>query len=229
MPPESADPETLAGRMAAESAAAATPEATVFVVDDDGAVRDSLKWLLESVGLAVEVFDSAAAFLGVYDPERPGCIIADVRMPGMSGLEMQKELAARPAGPPLIVITGHGDVQMAVHAMKAGAYDFVEKPFNDERLIDLVQRAVADNAAQLETRALIAESARCLSLLTPREGQVLGLLIAGESNKGVANALGITDKTVEAHRARVMEKFNATSFADLMRKVMILEDFQPPR
>lgn len=205
----------------------ATP--TVFVVDDDGAVRDSLKWLLESVGLGVETFASAGEFLKTYDPNRTGCILADVRMPGMSGLEMQKELAARAPGPPLIVITGHGDVQMAVHAMKAGAYDFVEKPFHDQHLIDLVQKAVAESAAKSESRALVAHSARCLDLLTPRERQVLGLLVAGESNKGVANQLGITDKTVEAHRAKVMEKFRAQSFAELMRKVMLLEDFQPSR
>ena len=212
-----------------QSPAAMPSPPTVFVVDDDSAVRDSLKWLLDSVGLAVETFASAPAFLAVYDPNRIGCILADVRMPGMSGLEMQKEISTRPPGPPLIIITGHGDVQMAVHAMKAGAYDFIEKPFNDDRLIDLVQKAVADSAQQMETRALMAESATCLALLTPREGQVLGLLVAGESNKGVANQLGITDKTVEAHRAKVMEKFNASSFADLMRKVMILEDFQPPK
>lgn len=202
---------------------------TVFVVDDDGAVRDSLKWLLESVGLAVDTFASAGDFLTAYDPNRIGCILADVRMPGMSGLEMQKELATRPPGPPLIVITGHGDVQMAVHAMKAGAYDFVEKPFHDQHLIDLVQKAVGDSAARAEARSLINQSARCLEQLTPRERQVLGLLVAGESNKGVANQLGITDKTVEAHRAKVMEKFKAQSFAELMRKVMLLEDFQPPR
>lgn len=202
-------------------------DATVFVVDDDAAVRDSLKWLLDSVGLGVETYDSADAFLASYDPERIGCILVDVRMPGMSGLEMQRELSNRPPGPPLIVITGHGDVQMAVHAMKAGAYDFVEKPFNDQHLIDLVQKAVADSIDRSEGRQQMAESEKCLDLLTPRERQVLGLLVAGESNKGVANQLGISDKTVEAHRAKVMEKFQAASFADLMRKVMLLEDFQP--
>lgn len=200
---------------------------TVFVVDDDGAVRDSLKWLLESVGLGVETFGSADDFLTVYDPNRIGCILADVRMPGMSGLEMQRELSKQPPGPPLIVVTGHGDVQMAVHAMKAGAYDFVEKPFNDQHLIDLVQKAVAESTEKAEARQELSKSAKCLELLTPRERQVLGLLVAGESNKGVANQLGISDKTVEAHRAKVMEKFRAASFAELMRKVMILEDFRP--
>ena len=118
---------------------------------------------------------------------------------------------------------------MAVHVMKAGAFDFVEKPFKDQHLIDLVQSAVAANEEQTRARVHLAEAAKCLDLLTPREGQVLGLLVAGESNKGVANQLGIADKTVEAHRAKVMEKFEAHSFADLMRKVMLLQDFQPQR
>lgn len=202
---------------------------TIFVVDDDSAVRDSLKWLLESVGLKVETFSSATGFLEAYNPERPGCILADVRMPGMSGLELQKELSSLPPGPPMIVITGHGDVQMAVHVMKAGAFDFVEKPFKDQQLIDLVQSAVAAGEERSRSRELMVESARCVDLLTPREREVLSLLVIGESNKGVANHLGIADKTVEAHRAKVMEKFEATSFADLMRKVMILEDFQPQK
>lgn len=204
----------------------APPTTTVFVIDDDSAVRDSLKWLLESVGIAVETFAAADAFLSDYDPNRVGCILADVRMPGMSGLELQRELATRPPGPPMIIITGHGDVQMAVHAMKAGAYDFVEKPFNDQYLIDLVQKALAESSNATQARAMLADSVRCLDLLTPREREVLGLMVAGEPNKGIANELGISDKTVEAHRAKVMEKFEAQSFADLMRKAMLLDTFQ---
>ena len=199
------------------------PAPTVFVIDDDEAVRDSVRWLVESVDLAVETFSSAQSFLDSYDPARTGCILADVRMPGMSGLEMQQVLSTLPPGPPLIVVTGHGDVQMAVHAMKAGAFDFVEKPFNDSRLLDLVQKAVSESLSDAGRRAEQAEVAACIEKLTPREAEVLEQLMKGLSNKGVANTLGISDKTVEAHRAKVMEKLEAVSFADLMKKVMLLD------
>lgn len=196
---------------------------TVFVIDDDEAVRDSVRWLIETADLQVETYASAADFLDAYDPTRTGCILVDVRMPGMSGLEMQQELAALPPGPPLIVVTGHGDVQMAVHAMKEGAFDFVEKPFNDRRLLDLVHKAVEISVADANLRAEQSVVSAHVDLLTPREREVLEQLIKGESNKGVANALGISDKTVEAHRAKVMDKLQASSFADLMKKVMLLD------
>ncbi len=202
------------------------PEPTIFIVDDDQAVRDSLGWLINSINLKVETFASAAEFLDSYDADRPGCLLTDVRMPGMSGLELQNELFQRGIELPVIIITGHGDVQMAVRAMKMGAFDFVEKPFPDQNLLDLVQRAVDyDHKARL-IRAQQEEIVALLDRLTPRERQVLGLIVAGESNKGVAYHLEISDKTVEAHRAKVMEKMEAKSLADLMKKVMVLETYQ---
>jgi len=201
---------------------------TVFIVDDDKAVRDSLKWLISCVGLHVEAYASAQDFKSVCDPERPGCVLMDVRMPGMSGLELQKELQARTICPPVIIITGHGDVQMAVRAMKDGAFDFIEKPFNDQTLLDLVQRAVDKSLETVERYEAQKEVLKSLDTLTPREREVLSLIVSGETNKGIAHLLEISDKTVEAHRARVMEKLHATSFADLMKKVVVLEDYRTP-
>jgi FixJ family two-component response regulator len=198
----------------------------VFVVDDDEAVRESLRWLINSVNLGVEVFDSAADFLDGYAPGRPGCLVSDVRMPGLSGLDLQRELNRRGITLPVILITGHGDVPMAVRAMKQGAYDFVEKPFNDQVLLDLVQKAVAESVAAEATLALHAEVLGRIEQLTPREREVLGLIVAGETNKGIARTLDISLKTVEAHRAKVMEKMRAGSLAELMKSVMVLEDYQ---
>ena len=202
---------------------AETDEPVVFVVDDDRAARDSLTWLIGSVNLRVRAFASAAEFLAAYTSGQAGCVIADVRMPGLSGLDLQAELRRRGIELPVIIVTGHGDVPMAVRAMKAGALDFIEKPFNDQVLIDLVQKAVKRSLAALRSKAEKRDLTARLDQLTPRERQVLNMVAAGESNKSIAQALGISEKTVEAHRAHVMEKMQARSFAELMKLVVALD------
>ena len=193
---------------------------TVFVVDDDVAVRDSLALLVSSVGLEAETFAGARAFLDAYRPERRGCLITDIRMPGMSGLELQEKLASEHLLIPVIVLTGHGDVPAAVRALKGGAIDFVEKPFNPRALLDLVQQAIARDA-EISTRvAHDAEFAERVALLTPREHEVLELVVAGKANKVIAVDLGISERTVELHRGRIMRKMQARSLADLMRMVL---------
>lgn len=200
-----------------------TPEPTVFVIDDDKAVRHFLRGLIASVNLRVEAFASAQEFLAAYRSSSPGCLLLDIRMPGMSGLELQQELSVRGIDLPVIVLTGHGDVQVAVHAMKAGAVDFIEKPFNNELLLDRVQKAVAKSVDTYEDRIKRDEILNRRKLLTPRERQVLDLVVAGESNKGIARHLHISDKTVEIHRANVMGKMQAKSLADLVKIVSTLE------
>ncbi len=194
-----------------------TVQATVFVVDDDNAMRSSLKWLIESVGLAVESFGSADEFLNSYYPGRAGCLLLDVRMPGMSGLELQEYLNTHDIRIPVIIITGHGDVHMAVRAMKSGAVDFIEKPFNDELLLDAIRNALLLDERRRGFRAERAALAARLAQLTPREHEVMEMVTDGKSNKEIANALGVSAKTVEAHRARVMEKMQAGSLAELVR------------
>jgi len=196
-------------------------KATVFVVDDDEAVRSSLRLLLKSKGIAAVTHASAREFLANYDPEQPGCIILDVRMPGMSGLELQDELNRRGAIIPVIFITGHGDVPMAVEAMQHGAVDFLQKPFSDQDLTDRIQRALA---ADVRNRALLTEKDQIrarMSALTRREIQVLRLVTLGKSNKVVAAELGVSQRTVEIHRAHLMEKMEATSLAHLVRMTII--------
>ncbi|CAG0942277.1 MAG: Transcriptional regulatory protein TdiR [Rhodocyclaceae bacterium] len=196
-------------------------DATVFIIDDDQAVARSLRWLIETVRLKVETFSSAQSFLGGYDPARPGCLVLDVRMPGMSGLELQERLAARRAyHPPIIFITGHGDVQMAVRAVQAGAYDFVEKPFNDQDLLDRIQKAIAFDAGQRDREGQRLQLKALFAGLTPREREVLDLVVEGLSNKAIANTLGLSAKTVEVHRAKVMEKLHARSLSDLVKLAM---------
>lgn len=198
-----------------------TLKGTVFVVDDDEAMRNSLRWLIESAELQVETFDSAQAFLDGYYPGRSGCLLLDVRMPGMNGLELQSQLWSRDITLPVIVITGHGDVAMAVKAMKAGALDFIEKPFNDETLLDSIQRALMTDVELRESRATRAEIAARMAHLTRREHEVMEMVTAGKSNKEIAADLDVSSKTVEAHRARVMEKMEARSLAELVRMSMI--------
>lgn len=200
-----------------------TPEPTVFVIDDDKAVRHFLRGLIASVNLRVEAFTSAQEFLAAYRSSLPGCLLLDIRMPGMSGLELQQELSVRGIDLPVIVLTGHGNVQVAVHAMKAGAVDFIEKPFNNELLLDRVQQAVAKSVDTYENRIKRDEILNRRKLLTPRERQVLDLVVAGESNKGIARHLHISEKTVEIHRAHVMGKMQAKSLADLVKIVSTLE------
>jgi len=196
---------------------------TVFVVDDDEGVRNSLRFLLKSVGLATRALGSASEFLDGYKASQPGCLVLDVRMPGMSGLELQQQLNLRGAVIPVIFITGHGDIPMAVEAMQQGAFDFLQKPFRDQDLIDRIQRALerdARNRASLEQHTRIRER---LDSLTPREREVLALMTRGKPNKVMAAELGVSQRTVEIHRARVMEKSGAASLAQLVRMVMDLE------
>lgn len=201
-----------------------TVEPTVFVVDDNKAVRRLLRELISSVGLRVEVYGSTQEFLDAFEPGRPGCLVLDIRMPGKSGLELQKELAERAIVLPVIVLTGHGDVQVAVHAMKAGAVDFVEKPFNNELLLESVQKAVAKSVRADDIRRQRAEIARRIALLTPRERQVLDRVYAGEISRAIAASLDISDKTVEIHRAKAMKKMQASSVVSLVRMVAMLDD-----
>ena len=198
-------------------------EPVVFVVDDDQAARESLSWLIGSIHLKVAAFTSVADFLAAYRPGQPGCLVTDVRMPGLSGLDLQAEIKRLGIGIPVIVVTGHGDVPMAVQAMKAGAFDFIEKPFNDQVLLDRVQKAVEQNLAASRDQAARQTIRARLDQLTPRERQVLDLVVAGESNKGIAHRLNISEKTVEAHRAHVMEKMQAHSLAELMKLALILD------
>jgi len=197
--------------------------ATVFVVDDDEGVRNSLRFLLKSVGLASRTLSSASEFLDTYKPSQPGCLVLDVRMPGMSGLELQQQLNLRGATIPVIFITGHGDVPMAVEAMQHGAFDFLQKPFRDQDLIDRIQRALERDA---RSRTVLAQHARIrerIESLTAREREVLTLMTKGKPNKVMAAELGVSQRTIEIHRARVMEKTAAASLAQLVRMVMDLE------
>ena len=193
---------------------------TVFIVDDDVAVRDALKFLLRSVGHPVEAFASATEFLDAYGDDRPGCLVLDIRMPGMSGLELQEQLVARRSILPIIFITGHGDVPMAVEAMQAGAMDFIQKPFRDQDLLDRINQALekdAMNRAALGEKNQIRER---LASLTPREREVMDLVVHGKANKVIAGDLELSQRTVEIHRARVMEKMQAASLAHLVRMVI---------
>jgi FixJ family two-component response regulator len=193
----------------------------VCVVDDDAAARSSLRLLLKSLGLAAAAYDSAASFLESYDPQQPGCLLLDIRMAGMNGLELQQALNQRGCIAPVIFITGHADVPMAVEAMQQGAFDFLQKPFRDQELLDRVQRAIAkDHAIREQLRGNETIRQR-LESLTPREHDVLGLVASGAPNKIIAHKLGISQRTVEIHRARVMEKMNAESLAHLVHMTHI--------
>jgi FixJ family two-component response regulator len=197
------------------------PEPTVFVVDDDRAMRESLSWLLDSVGLRVRSYATAADFLAEHDPAQPGCLVLDVRMPGMSGLDLQAELARRGVELPTIVITGHAEVSMAVRAVKAGAIDFIEKPFSDQLLLDRVRQALEIDLEAREVRRRREDARRRLATLTAREREVLNLVVAGKANKEIASALGVSPKTVEVHRAHVMSKMYVDSLAELIRITLL--------
>lgn len=198
-------------------------EPIVFVVDDDDAVRESIGWLISSVDLRVKSFPSASDFMEQCLPGQAGCLIADIRMPGTSGLELQDRLNQRGCDIPVIIITGHGDVQTAVRAMKAGAFDFIEKPFNDQVLLDLVNRAVSCSVESLREQIEHADVKARIESLTPREKQVMDLISVGDSNKNIAHHLEISEKTVEAHRAQVMHKMQAKSLAALVKMVMSMD------
>jgi two-component system response regulator FixJ len=194
-------------------------ESTVHVIDDDEAVRDSLSALLESMGFAVATYGSAEAFLAA-PAASGGCIVVDVRMPGMGGLELQEEVARRGSRIPVIVMTGHADVPLAVRAMKAGALDFVEKPFDETALVGAIRRACDLGREVARTAAAEAALGERLALLTPREREVLDALVAGKPNKIIAYELAISPRTVEIHRARVMEKMQARTLSDLVRMTL---------
>ncbi len=199
-----------------------TGEATVFVVEDNSAVRDSLRWLIASAGLGVEVFSSAPEFLAAHDPSRPGCLLLDVRMPGMNGLELQEQLAGRGSTLPVVVLTAYGDVATAVRALKAGAVEFLEKPYADDVLLSVLRSALERDATRRAEAVRQAEVRERLALLTPREREVLDLIARGRPNKQIALELGVSFKTVEAHRARIMTKMQAECLADLLRMVLTL-------
>jgi FixJ family two-component response regulator len=201
-------------------AAPSHPRPTIFVVDDDSAVRDALKLLLRSVGQAVETYGSAQEFLDAYSEDRPGCLVLDIRMPGMSGLELQQKLNEKHSILPIIFITGHGDVPMAVEAMQAGAVDFIQKPFRDQDLIDRINQALEKDSSNRAALGERNDIRRRLETLTPREREVLDLVVHGKANKVIAGDLKLSQRTVEIHRARVMEKMQASSLAHLVRMVL---------
>ncbi len=190
---------------------------TVYVVDDDEGVRDSLQWLLEGKDYRVRCYDSAETFLSRYDPREAACLIVDIRMGGMTGLELQDRLIERKSPLPVVFITGHGDVPMAVRTMKKGAMDFIQKPFQEEALLNLVERMLEQARNSFHEHQNSASREALLSKLTSREAQVLERIVAGRLNKQIADDLGISIKTVEAHRANIMEKLNANTVADLLK------------
>ncbi len=192
-------------------------ESTVFIVDDDPAVRKSLRWLMESVGLRVQTYGSAQEFLAEFDPARAGCIVTDVRMQGMSGLELQERLVERGCRLPMIIMTAYGDVSMAVRAMKNGAVHFFEKPINNQMLLDQIQLSIAADQKRIATEARLQHSAERYRRLTAREAQVLEQVVAGHSSKEIGKHLNVSFKTVEAHRAKIMRKMEADSTPHLIR------------
>ena len=194
-----------------------TPEQVVFVIDDDASVRDSLKNLLESVGLHAELFDSARAFMLFRPPEVPSCLILDVRLPGLSGLEFQNELLKRGVSLPIIFITGHGDIPMSVRAMKLGAVEFLTKPFRDQDLLEAVRVGLEGDRARRKEIKTVAALRERYELLTAREKEVIGFVVAGLANKQIAAKMGISNATAKVHRANIMRKMQARSLAELLR------------
>jgi FixJ family two-component response regulator len=189
----------------------------VFVVDDDGSMRDALKSLIRSVGLRVELFSSPLEFLESKRPDAASCLVLDVRLPGRSGLEFQKELAEDNVHIPIIFITGHGDIPMSVRAMKAGAIEFLTKPFRDQDLLDAIQLALEQDSARRLREMEVATLRQRLEALTPREREVLPWVLSGLLNKQIADAIGASEATVKVHRSQLMRKMGASSLADLVR------------
>lgn len=199
-------------------------QGTVFIVDDDAAVRTAMHLLLRSVGLFVETFASADDFLAQYDRNRPGCLVLDIRMPGLSGLELQERLLALGSSIPIIFITGHADVPMAVEAMQKGAFDFIEKPVRDQDLLGRISEALSVDRRNRSRQETLSEIDERLSRLTKREREVMELVVAGKANKVIAWELGTSQRTVEIHRARVMDKMQARSLAELVRMRLELQE-----
>lgn len=196
---------------------------TIFVVDDDEAIRDSLAVLLKTVDLNATTFSSGDEFLEAYDAGWEGCILLDIRMPGTSGMEVQKRLAESGCSIPVIFITGHGDIPMAVEAMHGGAFDFIQKPFRDQDLLDRIDQALTTSNEQEQQAARKKTVQNQLQTLTPREQEVMQLVVHGSANKVIAMDLGVSQRTVEIHRARVMEKMQARSLAELVRMALLIE------
>jgi FixJ family two-component response regulator len=190
---------------------------TAYVVEDDESIRTLWKWLMESNGIAVRTFNTAPEFIAVYQPGAPGCLVLDLRLPGMSGLELQEHLKRNQVDIPIVFVTAHGDVRTAVTALKEGAVDFIEKPFNYQQAISIVERAFQRDAENRERRALHARAASRIALLTDRERTVLQRIIEGKQNKVIADELSISVKTVEFHRAKLMEKMGVDSVAELVQ------------
>jgi RNA polymerase sigma factor (sigma-70 family) len=197
----------------------------VFVVDDDASVRSSLKFLLSTVGLQAETLDSADSFLHKKRPDVPSCLVLDVRLPGLSGLDFQRELAARNICIPIVFLTGHGDIPMSVRAMKAGAVEFLTKPFRDQDLLDAVRVALDRDRARREQETEMADLRRRFDSLTSREQEVVSMVVAGMLNKQIAAELGTAESTVKVQRSRAMEKMKAESLADLIK---MIQKVQPP-
>jgi len=205
-----------------------TQAPVVFVVDDDPSVRSSLKFLMTSVGLQVESFDSADALLKRKLPDAPSCLVLDVRLRGLSGLDFQRELAARHCHMPIIFITGHGDIPMSVRAMKAGAVEFLTKPFRDQDLLDAVRIALEKDRERREREKEVSDVKERFNSLTPREQEVISMVVSGMLNKQIADQLGTAENTVKVHRSRAMEKMHAQSVAELVKMIDKLESSVRP-
>jgi len=203
-----------------------TEAPVVFVVDDDPSVRSSLKFLLSTVGLQAETFDSADSFLRKKPSDVPSCLVLDVRLPGLSGLDFQRELAARNIRIPIVFLTGHGDIPMSVRAMKAGAVEFLTKPFRDQDLLDAVRIALERDRARREQEKQITELQQRFNSLTFREREVISLVVAGKLNKQIADQLGTAENTIKVHRSRAMEKMHAESLAELVRMMEKIKTLQ---